>query len=381
MRPCPPSRKSESTAHSAEKGYVLITLILFVALLAIGLVALAPVITQQIKRDREAELIHRGTQYSRAIKHYMKKFNSYPTTIEALEKTNEVRFLRKRYKDPITGKDFKLLHQNEVQISLGPGIAGANSVASLAAGATGGATTAFGGSGVFGAGSGNSGSAFGGNSGSAFGGNSGSTFGGNSGSTFGGNSGSSFGGNSGSSFGGNSSGTFGSTFGGPQGQTPSNGTDSGSDVGSNQPPGSAGTPTGQGGFGQPVQGLSGFNAQGNGSNQVFGGGPIVGVVSLSKDKAIRSFNKKDHYNDWQFIYDPSTDRGGLISTPNQPSLVGGIQGLAGAPGANGTSGAPAPGAQGTQSSPFGFGSGPQNSPGGFGAAPQQPQAPPNQSPQ
>src|SRR5207248_1929301 len=56
--------------------------------------------------------------------------------------------------------------------------------------------------------------------------------------------------------------------------------------------------------------------------QVFGGGPIVGVASTSKKQSIREFNKKNHYNDWQFIYDPSSDRGGLLSTPAQPALQG-----------------------------------------------------------
>jgi type II secretory pathway pseudopilin PulG len=383
MRFCPPSRRFESPAHSAERGYVLITLILFVALLAIGLTAMLPVITHQIKRDREEELIHRGTQYSRAIKHYMKKFNRYPTRIEDLENTNEVRFLRKRYKDPITGKDFKLLRQGDVQLSFGSGIAGANSVASLAAGAgasgNGGASTAFGGSGVFGGG--NTGSAFGGNSGSAFGGNSGSAFGGNSGSAFGGNSGSAFGGNSGSAFGGNGSafgGNSGGAFGGSPGQAGNGNPDNGSDVGPNQPQGSPGTPNGQGGFGQPVQGLGGFNSQGAGGNQVFGGGPIVGVASISKDKSIRVFNKKEHYNEWQFIYDPSTDRGGLLNTPNQPALQTGVQGLAGTPGANGT-----PGTNGTPASgsTFGLGGGQQNGSGGFTLTPPPSQQPPDQAPQ
>src|SRR6202451_4620714 len=124
-----PSRQSSSPPRPNQRGYVLITLILFVALLAIALTALAPLMTQQIKRDREEELIHRGTQYSRAIKHYMKKFNTYPTTIEALETSNNVHYLRKRYKDPITGKDFKLLHQGEVQMSTGAGLSGATSAA------------------------------------------------------------------------------------------------------------------------------------------------------------------------------------------------------------------------------------------------------------
>jgi hypothetical protein len=51
------------------------------------------------------------------------------------------------------------------------------------------------------------------------------------------------------------------------------------------------------------------------------------VASLNKDKTIREFNKKNHYNQWQFIYDPSTDRGGLLMTPNQPPLQGAAQNL------------------------------------------------------
>ena len=56
------------------------------------------------------------------------------------------------------------------------------------------------------------------------------------------------------------------------------------------------------------------------SGQVFGGGPIVGVASTSKLKTIREFNNKSHYSDWPFIYDPSSDRGGLLNTPTQPNL-------------------------------------------------------------
>jgi type II secretory pathway pseudopilin PulG len=382
MRLRPRSRRSASSAHPAEKGYILIILILSVALLAIAMTALAPVIAQQIKRDREEELIHRGTQYSRAIKHYMKKFSRYPTRLEDLENTNNVRFLRKRYKDPVTGQDFKLLRQGDVQLSSGAGLAGATSVASLAGGAGapggafGGGSTAFGGSGVFGGGSpGNSGGIAGSGFGSGFGGNSGGGFGGNSGGGFGGNSGGGFGGNSGGLFGGNPGGTFGGNPAQPANNNPDNPSDP------NQPQGAPGASDGQSGFGQRVQQLPGFASQANGNaNQVIGGGPVVGVASVSKEKSIRSFNKKDHYKDWQFIYDPTTDRGGLITTPYQPSLVTGAQGLPGTPGGGVTPGVN--GAPGTQTSPFGFGGQP-NSPGGFGTAPQPPQAPPmpNQAPQ
>src|ERR1700688_4629166 len=90
-----------------------------------------PVVVFQVKRNREEELIHRGVQYSRAMKHFVKKFGRYPTRLEELENTNQVRFLRKRYKDPITGKDFKLLHVGEVQMSFGAGIPGATPAGGL----------------------------------------------------------------------------------------------------------------------------------------------------------------------------------------------------------------------------------------------------------
>src|SRR5271165_3705603 len=94
---------------SGEQGYILLTLMLFVALLTIGLLAMVQNVELQIRRDREEELIHRGVQYSRAIGKFVRKFGRYPQSVDELESTNNIRFLRKRYKDPITGKDFKLL--------------------------------------------------------------------------------------------------------------------------------------------------------------------------------------------------------------------------------------------------------------------------------
>src|SRR5277367_7023737 len=133
MIPCP----RKPAARRSQRGYILITLILFVALVAIAAVVMAPEFVHQMKRDREEELIHRGVQYSRAMKHFVKKFGRYPTRIEELENTNQVRFLRKRYKDPITGKDFKILHMGDVQMAFGAGIAGAVPAGGLNPGAPG----------------------------------------------------------------------------------------------------------------------------------------------------------------------------------------------------------------------------------------------------
>ncbi len=250
-------------SRRSEQGYILLMLMLFITLLVIAAGAVAPAIAFRVKRDREEELIHRGTQYSRAIRRYVKKTGRYPSRLEDLENTNNIRFLRRRYKDPVTGKDFKLLHVGEVQMTSTAGIAGAASLVGGANGApAGGAALAAAGA-LMASAAGQS------------------MMGGTAAPTQNLNSGSS--------------------------------ADATDDAKSDKPdsPDSAkpdaGSPTGGIGSGQL-------------SSAVFGGGPVVGVASISKAPTIREFNHKNRYNLWQFIYDPSMDRGGLITTPAQPPL-------------------------------------------------------------
>ena len=91
--------------HAEQRGYILLGILIFVAVMMIALSATLPAIGTAIKRDREEELVHRGKQYQRAIQLYYRKFGRYPSSLEQLENTNNLRFLRKRYVDPITGKD------------------------------------------------------------------------------------------------------------------------------------------------------------------------------------------------------------------------------------------------------------------------------------
>jgi type II secretory pathway pseudopilin PulG len=229
-----------------QQGYILLTLMLFVTLLVIAAAAIAPTLAFQVKRDREEEMIHRGVQYSRAVRHYYKKFGRYPTRLEELENTNNLRYLRKRYKDPITGKDFKLLHVGEVQLSFGAGITGATPPGGLNPAAAQGLNAIAAAQQQFAA--------------------------------------------------------------------------------ANKPPDQNAAE------GDDSQKKDSDSASGDKLGGItFGGGPIVGVVSTSKDETIREFNKKKHYNQWQFIYDPSSDRGGLLSTPNQPPLQGAGGGIGGGP--------------------------------------------------
>lgn len=313
-----PSRVGRTSRHRGQNGYVLLGLLLLMALIGIAAAVILPSIKFNIERDREEEMIHRGVQYSRAIRTFYRKFGRYPVKIEDLESTNNIRFLRKRYKDPLScskGKcdDFKLLHFGEVQMAMsgfgGSSIPGATPVSAM--------------------GSSNSSSLSG----------QGSTLG-QSGFSLGGTSG--LGSNSTSSL---------------SGSTPGQ-----------SPTGSPGADTSQTGSQSPDS--SGANSSGGnssssnqlGSGQIIGG-PIVGVASTSKARTIREFNHKKQYKDWLFVYDPSQDVGFLITTPYQPQMAGfGMNGTPNLNGQNGSSGSSSFGSGNGFGSSSGFG----NSFGSFG---------------
>ena len=333
----------------------MLTLLLMVALLVVAFAIILPSVTFEMKRDQEMELIHRGVQYSRAIRAYYKKFGRYPTRLEDLENTNNLRYLRKRYKDPITGQDFKLLHFGEVKLSFTGGIGGAGIPGAAPAGApsgTGASGSAFGGSSLGGSGFGASSSGGSGFGGSGFGASGGNGSGGvNSNGVFAQSS--PFGGGSNSGFGANSNSQT-----GQPGTNPTSGSDPSSATQSvSQAPGTTTAP------GDAT----------SSSQQIIAAGPIVGVASISKKDSIREFNHKKKYNEWQFVYDPSSDRGGLLSTPNQPPL----QNSSSLPGQNGQPGSNPGNAFGQSSSGSGFGNSP-NFMNGPGTPTQQPTNPPQQ---
>lgn len=108
-------RFSRGRSMTGEQGYILLALLLVASLLLIAAAAMAPRVAQQIQRDREEELIHRGMQYRRAIRAFAKRTGRYPSRLEELEYTNGTRFLRKQYKDPMTGGEFRLLYARDIQ--------------------------------------------------------------------------------------------------------------------------------------------------------------------------------------------------------------------------------------------------------------------------
>jgi type II secretory pathway pseudopilin PulG len=85
-------------------------LLVGMSVMAVLMTALMPVWTHMATREKEEELIFRGKQYARAIGLFQRKFaNTPPPSVDVLV---EQRFLRKKYKDPITNDDFQPLYAN-----------------------------------------------------------------------------------------------------------------------------------------------------------------------------------------------------------------------------------------------------------------------------
>jgi type II secretory pathway pseudopilin PulG len=343
-----------TTRRRRDSGAMLLAILFMMAIMVIVAMAMAPSFIQQAKRDREEEMIHRGTEYARAVKKYYKKFGRYPANLEQLDNTNQIRFLRRRFKDPLTKEgDWKLLHYGDIQAIAGigtgiqgvaglqgqGGVQGANPLASLssganAAGATGsdqGANTAPQGAQLTpqqpGAGLGNQTP-----------------------------------GNAQPGTGTSPSGTAGQGAGGQSGFSlaPGIGQSSGSGGGQQGQTATGQNATGQTGTNNSIFGNSGVGGQ------TFGGGAIVGVASKDKDKTIRIYNKKKTYDEWVFIYSPAMETGAntLLRGPFNGQSYGGAQ--IGTPAGQMNQGNQSPfgqqpGVQGQQPGGFGQQNPPQNS--------------------
>ena len=91
-------RSRERQRRRGSDGIVLIIVMVVATLLLIALTAALPSVYQEGQREREEELIFRGTQYARAVALFHRQFNRYPVSVKELLGTNGIRFLRKEYR-------------------------------------------------------------------------------------------------------------------------------------------------------------------------------------------------------------------------------------------------------------------------------------------
>jgi type II secretory pathway pseudopilin PulG len=90
--------------RTGADGYAMAALLVALAVMAVLMSAALPVWRHDAQREKEEELVFRGQQYVRAIRLFNKKTNALPTRVDDLV---QQRFLRKKYKDPITNQDFE----------------------------------------------------------------------------------------------------------------------------------------------------------------------------------------------------------------------------------------------------------------------------------
>lgn len=101
---------TEGTVARGARGHAMVALLVGMSIMAIALTVALPVWQTAAKREKEAELIFRGQQYARAIMLFQRKYaNTFPPNVDVLVRE---RFLRRKYKDPVTGEDF---------VTVGPG--------------------------------------------------------------------------------------------------------------------------------------------------------------------------------------------------------------------------------------------------------------------
>ena len=100
----------------SEAGFTFIGALVIVVVMGIMLGAIGQSVSVIMKREREKELIFRGLQYRDAIERWSKKGVPLKDLKDLVEPTvsnnasaSKDRFLRKLYKDPITGGEWKTL--------------------------------------------------------------------------------------------------------------------------------------------------------------------------------------------------------------------------------------------------------------------------------
>jgi type II secretory pathway pseudopilin PulG len=290
---------------------MLLGLIVAMAIILIMLSVAASRTAFELRREREVEAARRADQYVRAVRRFYLKNKHYPGSIEQLDNTNQVRYLRQRYVDPLTGKaDWRLIAvgQNKTTVKgffgealagiAGPGLGAAAGMQSTGVGG------ALASNGVGAAGAQGLGAAVAGATGAATG--------------------------------------------------PTSATDTSGGAGGTA---AAGGAAAAGGLGSAA-GLASQTSSGG-----FGGGsgPIMGVGSSAMGDSILEPNEQTTYQTWEFLYDPRTE------------ALRAKAGLGGGPGSVGASALGQPMGTPGSTSPFGSASptnsttAPANTTGSFGS--------------
>lgn len=101
------SSSARTTRMSDDRGYLMVALLVAMSIMAIMMSAALPAYHTLAQREKEAELVFRGEQIARAIGLYQRRVAN--AAVPSIDFLVENRYLRKKYKDPITNDDFEPL--------------------------------------------------------------------------------------------------------------------------------------------------------------------------------------------------------------------------------------------------------------------------------
>jgi hypothetical protein len=104
-----------------SRGFTYLSLLLIVAALGTGMAAFGELASHAAQREKEAELLFIGDAYREAIGRYYESspagHKRYPTSLDKLLKDERFsfnrRYLRRLYRDPVTGKDLATVEAPE----------------------------------------------------------------------------------------------------------------------------------------------------------------------------------------------------------------------------------------------------------------------------
>lgn len=104
-----------------QAGMTYLFVMMLVVFMTISLLGVTQQWSVTMKRDREAELLFRGTRIKEAIDRYVADYethkatrpNRWPRTLDDLTKKSPKRYLQMAYLDPITGGKFALIKVGE----------------------------------------------------------------------------------------------------------------------------------------------------------------------------------------------------------------------------------------------------------------------------
>src|SRR5688572_20738920 len=113
--------KQKSGVRHRSLGFTYVSLLLIVAAMGVGFAAFGELASNAAKREKELELIFVGDQYRQAIGQYYESspagHKHYPKKLEQLLKDERFafnrRYLRRLYRDPVTGKDLAVVESPE----------------------------------------------------------------------------------------------------------------------------------------------------------------------------------------------------------------------------------------------------------------------------